>query len=120
MGHTFEERMAGAVHVKAQQQTHLHPNALVSLDGKAGQAYRVQATNLDSSHVARVNVFGFMPHPPVPVFLSSLILPGMAQDVIFKMPETGSVIVKNTTQGETTPTPVIMVEFFEITLPEQK
>lgn len=117
MGHTFEERMAGAVHVHAQEKTPLLPNQLVSLDGNAGQAYRVLATNTDSSIIARVNVFSFKPHPPVPVFLSSLILPGTVQDVIFRMPDTGSVIVKNTTQGESagdTSGPQIMVEFVAV------
>ncbi len=114
MGHTFEERMAGAVHVHAQEKTRLRPNELVSLDGTPGQAYRVLATNADTAQVARVNVFSFKPHPPVPVFLSSLILPGTVQDVIFRMPDTGAVIVKNTTQGDTTPGPEIVVEFVAI------
>lgn len=114
MGHTFEERMAGAVHVAAQEKTRLRPNELVSLDGVAGTAYRVKVFNEDPTLTGRVNVFGFMPHPPVPVFLSSLVLPQTTQDVIFKMPDTGSVIIKNTTQGGTAETPQLAVTFAPI------
>ena len=64
--------MAGAVHVHAQEKTRLRPNELVSLDGTPGQAYRVLATNDHATHVARVNVFSFKPHPPVPVFFKQL------------------------------------------------
>jgi hypothetical protein len=114
MGHTFEERMAGADHVHAQEKTPMRPNQLESLDGTAGQAYRVLATNADTTNVARVNVFSFKPHPPIPVFLSSLILPGTVQDVIFRMPDTGAVIVKNTSQGDFVPGPEIVVEFVAV------
>ena len=114
MGHTFEERMAGAVHVAAQEKTPLRPNELVSLDGQAGQAYRVQAFNNDATQIARVNVFGFVPHPPVQVFLCSLVLPLTTQDVIFKMPDTGSVIVKNTSQTATDGAPELSVQFTAI------
>lgn len=114
MGHTFEERMAGAVHVAAQEKTPLRPNELVSLDGKAGQAYRVQVFNNHAKQIGRVNVFGFVPHPPVQVFLCSLVIPLTTQDVIFKMPETGSVIVKNTSQAPAPDTPELSVQFTAI------